>query len=215
MTMTSSVSVTTIGDLFPLPAGAKSPPPPDVIGWTGDSTYRAEWDSAAPGNWGLRLHAGVIGLDIDGPSHGEGKNGPAILTALEADLGGLPTGPYSTRHGEGSDTHIRVFRIPEGTVLSEKVLQDIEIIQRHHRYMCVAPSRLEDGTEYAWFHPDYFGSLEEAPALEEVPFLPDAWLEYLRAADDLDTPRATSEGVEDFLASIPERDCGPKPGSTD
>lgn len=197
----------TFGDLIPLPEGAKMPPPSGATGRAGDSSYRPEWD-AHTGNWGYRLADGVIGLDIDGSDHDATKHGPESIAALEAELGALPPmGPYSTRHGEGSDTRIRLFRVPEGTILSEKPLRDVEIIQRHHRYMVAAPSRLADGSEYAWF--DFLGREEEAPALEAIPYLPEAWVEYLRAAPSADAPRASSDEVEAFITSLPGVADGP------
>lgn len=190
-------------DLFPLPTGAKKPPPRGVIGYEGDSTWNDEWLEHT-GNWAGRLRPGFVGIDIDGEEHGAGKNGPASVAAVEADLGPLPATVYSTRHGEDSPTRIALFRVPEGVVLTEKPLEGVEIIQPHHRYMVVAPSVVDDKA-YQWF--DFLGSIDGPQGVAD---LPAGWVEYLRTEANGPSKVATAAEVEAFMDALPAEGMGPK-----
>lgn len=205
--------------LIPLPAGKKSPPRKKRTGTKGRTsakTVRKDAREHPNGNVGLRTPAWLVGLDVDGADHGEGKPGPATIAAFEAQHGALPPSIYSTRHGADSATRIRWYAIPEGVVLRERLLRDdpavhggVEIVQHHHRFGVVWPSRLADGTRYEWF--DGTGQRIRVPQREQIARLPDAWIDALR--DDRERQaehRASSDEVADWIASLHDGD--PSPG---
>lgn len=174
-----------IGDPFPLPAGAKHPPPSGVTGADG-KPYVGAWPEGC--NVGLRLAPHIVGIDVDGPEHAPGKTGPQTIARLEEELGPLPFTAYSTRHGAGSQTRVMLFEVPAGAKFRETWLdkpgddetaRDVEIIQAHHRYIVVAPSRLNDGTQYAWY--DAEDQPIEQPTIWHIERLPEAWLYRLYA----------------------------------
>jgi len=163
---------------FPLPAGAKEPPP---VGYTGaagvdptDEQIQAWCDTMPDGNIAIRLPDGVIGIDID--AYGD-KHGDASLLALEAELGLLPATWCSTSRGLGK-SGIRLFRVPPGRY-EDKPAPSIEIIQHHHRYMLVMPSIHPEGRPYLWFDADGVEQ-HRPPRLEELPWLPQPWVDQLR-----------------------------------
>ncbi|HEX2578648.1 MAG TPA: bifunctional DNA primase/polymerase [Aquihabitans sp.] len=165
--------------VLPIPARKKSSPP---SGFTGDSgAYPTEvqlsaWARGAPdANIALRMPPDVIGIDVD--AYGD-KPGGRTLAALEAQLGPLPYTWTSTSRHDGV-SGIRLYKIPPGVKLVGS-LPGIEIIQRHHRYAVVAPSIHPDGREYRWIDPDGVEGSDVAYR-EDVPDLPPAWLEHLRA----------------------------------
>lgn len=160
-----------VGNTFPLPSGLKHPPPVGVTGANG-TPYTGDWPEDC--NVGLRLAPHVIGLDVDGEEHAPGKVGPQTIARLEAELGQLPATAYSTRHGAGSETRVMLFEVPSGYKFRESGLDDVEVIQSHHRYLVVAPSTLEDGTAYGWY-----GSDDRPigfPSRWDIEALPEAWL---------------------------------------
>lgn len=140
--------------------------------------------SHADNNIGLHLAdaLGVIGLDVDDyttPS-GKVKSGGKTLAELEAELGPLPPTFKVTSRGPGV-SGIMVFRVPPGFEYVTK-LPGIDVIQAKHRYMAVWPSVHPDtGEIYYWYSLDG-RKLKRPPAIEDVPELPKAWLEYLLSA---------------------------------
>ncbi|MFJ7623995.1 bifunctional DNA primase/polymerase [Rhodococcus erythropolis] len=91
---------------IPLPIGQKYPPP---TGWTGktapypDSSQLRKWRKESPdGNLGLRLHDGVVAVDVD-TTH-DGKVGAATLSAFEVEVGcEFPATWTSTSRSDGSE----------------------------------------------------------------------------------------------------------------
>ena len=168
--------------LIPLAAGTKWPPP---IGFTGhggaDPSYPdvCEWkDSCPDGNLGLRLGEDQIGIDVDCY---DGKPGAATLAEAEKLWGKLPPSVTSSSRDDGSG--IRLYRIPSGVQLRDRIkfgegTGGIEVIQRHHRYVVCWPSFHPDsGEQYTWRN----GKVMDAPpSPEDLPELPQAWIEGLR-----------------------------------
>ena len=166
--------------VLPLPAREKKSPP---TGYTGDAgeypdvVALDDWRaSRAAGNIGLRMAADVIGIDVD--AYGD-KPGAETFARLAVELGALPDTWCSTSRDDGI-SGIRFYRLAQPLKLIGS-LPGIEIIQRHHRYAVVAPSiHPEGGREYRWIGPGgEVGDL--VPEVDELPYLPDAWVEHLRA----------------------------------
>lgn len=169
--------------VLPLPPGQKERPP---VGYTGrdattpsyaDITTWAETRTDA--NLAIRLPDGVIGIDVDQYST---KRGGETLTKAEKLWGALPDAPRSTSRRNDTISGIRLFKVPPGTRLADRVAldgtSDIEIIQSHHRYLVCWPSTHPDsGATYTWV--DTEGYPTEVPALDDIPALPDAWLAAL------------------------------------
>lgn len=192
--------------------GKKYPPP---RGWTG---HGAPFPSAADveswretdgdRNIGLRLPAGVLGLDVDAYP---GKRGGETLAALIAKHGELPPTWITTARTDGV-SGIRLFRVP--THLDGREINwpgeagtHIEIIQTGHRYAVVWPSTNPeaDGARYEWH---YQGRSVEA-ALTEVPQptaladLPETWVRGLALAYDRTEKADLGSGAQgEYLRSL-------------
>lgn len=171
----------------------------------------AQWRQAWPDlNLGLRLPSDVIGLDIDAyVSAGtlELKRGDELLARLEAELGPLPSTWRSSSRGVENPSGVRLFRVPEGTRLITVIPGGIEIIQRHHRFVCCWPSIHPDPDPetgelrtYQWYEPS--GEPAERPPGndDDIPELPWAWLEHLAAG-----PPAQAADYEPAAAQEAER----------
>jgi hypothetical protein len=158
-------------------------------------------------NIGLRMRKGMVGIDVDEYDTKTGYTD--TIVPLEAELGPLPKGPYSTARGAGV-SGIRFFRLPGDYVKFTDVAgKDVEIIQWHHRYAMVWPSiHPKTRGTYRWHAPD--GSeLPEPPRPEDFPVLPDAWVEYLKSQERVSRPYAplvdkeTGEILEGFQGTPP------------
>lgn len=192
--------------VLPLPAREKKSPP---TGYTGDAgeypdvVALDDWRaSRAAGNIGLRMAADVIGIDVD--AYGD-KPGAETFARLAVELGALPDTWCSTSRDDGI-SGIRFYRLAQPLKLIGS-LPGIEIIQRHHRYAVVAPSiHPEGGREYRWIGPGgEVGDL--VPEVDELPYLPDAWVEHLRADKRTTRDRQTlATGLE--VAPAVERAYG-------
>lgn len=194
--------------LVPLPAGRKSPPLTGRTGYDGETsrgTAIADARAHPHANVGFRVPTWLVGLDIDGADHGDGKRGPASIDDLTKRLGVLPATLSSSRHGAESPTRIHFYEIPGGVRLSEKALPDVELIQHHHRFAVVWPSRLRDGSKYRWY--DRERQRIRVPLRADVAALPDSWLDYLRddRADSALGPaqHAASGDVTAWLDRLP------------
>ncbi|WP_353113872.1 bifunctional DNA primase/polymerase [Microbacterium sp.] len=192
--------------LVPLPRGKKSPPLAGRTGYDGETSLelaRTDAERHPRGNVGFRVPAWLIGFDIDGADHGEGKSGPTSIDALSSRLGTLPGTLSSTRHGAESDTRIHFYEIPEGVRLSERALADVELIQHHHRFAVVWPSRLKDGTRYRWYSAER--ERIRTPLRSDVAALPASWINFLRAdATAGPSRRAGSDDVVRWLDRLPD-----------
>lgn len=197
--------------LVPLPSRKKSPPLAGRTGYDGETSLElaiADVEAHPRGNVGFRVPPWLVGFDVDGSDHGSGKGGPASIDALSSRLGPLPGTLSSSRHGAESDTRIHFYEIPAGVRLSERALADVELIQHHHRFAVVWPSRLRDGSRYRWY--DAERSRVRVPLRAAIAELPDAWLGFLRAdapaagAPAAPAQRAASDEVQRWLDRLPE-----------
>lgn len=154
-----------------LPSGQKAPPP---VGFTGAVDYMASfpdilaWQEEGPGNIGIRLPEGVIGIDVDAYK----EVGKATYQRLTAECGRLPRTWISTSRTDGSG--IRLFRVPVGPVWRDPPGGGIEVIRHDHRYMVAPPSVHPTSGIYNWYNPD--GKLSTVPPeLDDLPELPVRW----------------------------------------
>lgn len=176
----------------PLPHGKKTPPPKGTTGRTARAVSFADvqtWvDQDANANIGLALPKNVVGLDFD-LYKDEGRQSWARMNEL---CGPLPITWSSTSRTDGSG--ILLFRTdPERTDDLRDPIGNgkggFEIIRWSHRYVVVAPSLsppppVGSGNYYRWIGPD--GAPGKAPRVEDLPFLPQSWLDAL-------TPEAKAE----------------------
>jgi Zierdtviridae DNA primase len=181
--------------LLPLPYKKKHPPP---TGFTGrkapypDEDKIKEWmDAGKRQNICLRL-AGVtdefevVGIDVDHyMSGGRQKTGGDQLAKLEEKLGELPDTWISSSRDDGV-SGIRYFLVPRGYEFRGQIDDDIECIQKKHRFAVIWPSIHPDGPTYWWFPPGvkpteknrdaWNGEIPDARKLER---LPQKWFDFL------------------------------------
>lgn len=193
---------------LPLPPGAKSPPPGGYTGWAGVDPSGADiqaWTDGpeGAGNIALRLPVGVYGLDID--AYGA-KQGASALTAAVSALGELPPTWRITSRDDGV-SGIRLYRaeLPPGRRWRDEPAGHgvgIEAIHFGHRYAATWPSvHPETGRTYVLYAPD--GALAAGgviPRLDELPGMPDVWIEALSETGEVATGEAASHA--DTLATV-------------
>ena len=184
---------------YPLPVTGKHPPVKGATGREGTVTtakVKAWRDSHAERNVGLRLH-GVVAIDVD---HGyDGKLGGDQLAELETLYGALPPTYTSTARGKKTPSRQRFYRVPEGVEFRAQPAPDIEVVQAHHRYSVVWPSRHPEGRRYRWYSPAgerYDG----IPRVDDLPMLPETWVEALRTDAARRDPDASWEELVDASA---------------
>lgn len=194
--------------VLPLPPGSKYPPPDGFTGWHGldpSGSDSQDWIDNYPeyrgtGQLALRMPATAIGIDVD---HYGDKRGADTMAEAMRRWGPIPIGAHSSARGDGA-AGIWFYRIPKGATLKTRIafpelgLGHIEIIQRHHRYAVVWPSiHPETGQRYEW----YGAQLAEGllvPRLQDMPALPERWLEALAGADDPGVSAADPATVAEF-----------------
>jgi putative DNA primase/helicase len=208
---------------LPLPKNRKAPVP---NGWTGSEGLFAsgpdiqEWCESNPeGNIALRLPRNVIGIDVD--DYGM-KSGAKSTRDAMTEFGPLPsTGRVTSRYEQDKVSGIRLFRVPEGTVLASQFSSaglgpDVEIVQFHHRY-CVAPGSIHPDTNlpYKWINLD--GTEGELPAVADLPELPQAWIDGLQPKTRSERPAsdanhaaydAMDEATQNQVQSYMEKTLG-------
>jgi hypothetical protein len=177
-------------EIFPLPAGAKSPPPRGRTGRNGRTPSREEIAAEAVAmpdrNIGARVTGGLIGIDVDAY---DGKPGGMTLASLVEELGPLPATVISTSRDDGI-SGIRFYRVPADVKFVTK-LPGIEICQTHHRYAVVWPSTHEKtGREYEWINSYTWEPWGSIPMIEDLPELPAAWLERLKIGTESNAEKA-------------------------
>ena len=176
--------------VLPLKRTTKWPPPKGFTGYQGKDPSFADilqWSELYPtGNVCLRLPDGVIGIDVD--AYGV-KTGAAAFAEAVKRWGPLPDGPQSSSRDDDLVSGLRLFRVPPGTLLEDVIvfpdmsIGDIEVIQRHHRYVACWPSIHPEGRGYWWRNSA--GQLLGIPGLDDIPDLPQTWLDGLKL-----TPRS-------------------------
>jgi SAM-dependent methyltransferase len=187
---------------IPLPQGKKGPPPD---GFTGGSGKDADLEQIQTWitengyrNIGVRMPRDVIGFDVD---NYDSKTGGAELAVVEGKLGELPPTAISTSRDD-EVSGIRFFRVPEGLKWPGNLSPSIEIIQRKHRYAVVEPSTHPDtGRQYRWVDADW-QALPMPPAVDELPTLPDAWVEHLTGGEVDTGPAPKKATVTAFDTSL-------------
>jgi hypothetical protein len=166
--------------------GAKAPLMSGVTGHEGADLDDEELARAvikyARASIGLRLPWDILGLDVDAY---DGRHGGRTLRELERRLGPLPeTWRSTSRAPEDSVSGIYLYWAPREDdwvwIGDLGVGNGIEIIQWHHRFVTVWPSRHNStGQLYRWWR-----GTEEAgiPSPDDLPRLPVAWARYLRSS---------------------------------
>jgi hypothetical protein len=198
--------------VLPLPPGRKKPVPKGYTGYDGVYPKFPDvfaWAEEFPdGNVGLRMPDNVIGLDVDSYN---GKTGGATYNRAVKLWGTLPPTWMSTSRSDGM-SGIRMYRVPPGTRLitqlgfADEGIGHVEIVQRVHRYAVVAPSIHPDtGKEYRWADPEGYWA-EEWPAVEDLPELPQRWLEALTETGDADV---ADVDVAEVLRALPAGPMNP------
>ena len=182
--------------VLPLNRGSKWPPPRGFTGYDGAEPSYADilqWAELYPdGNLCLRLPDGVIGVDVD--AYGAKTGAQAFAEAVRR-WGLLPDGPQSSSRDDDLVSGLRLFRVPPGTLLQtvitfpEMSIGDIEIIQRHHRYVVCWPSLHPEGRDYNWRNSQ--GQLLGIPEIDDIPWLPQPWIDGLKL-----TPRSLDVSTE-------------------
>lgn len=191
---------------LPLPHGLKKSPP---TGTTGRGAREITADQIQDwvhededANIALRLPKNVVGLDFD-LYKAEGRESWAKMNELH---GPLPATWRSTSRTDGSG--ILLFRTdPERTDnLRDPVGNGkggFEIIRWSHRYVIVGPSLsppppIGSGQTYVWLGPD--GQRAKCPRVEDLPLLPQSWLDALTPEARPEHSAATVELTEAGLA---------------
>ena len=147
---------------------------------TEDEVLEYNWKNR---NIAVRFPQGVFGIDVD--DYKEGRAGmPALRSLLGDDVDDILETTFVSSKRE-LPSGIYPFRMPpewqnaDGTwpKLKGAPCAGIEIIQYHHRYAVVAPSKA-DKEKYRWLHPDG-QKLTRPPLISDLPAAPAEWLEPL------------------------------------
>jgi len=183
--------------VLPLPARRKKSPPDGYTGrtgaWPSYPDLQAWTEDQAGGNIALRLPPDVLGIDVD---HYGNKPGGAVLAHLESQLGALPATWRTTSRDDGS-SGIRLYRIPAGLRWPGVLGPGIETIRAEHRYAVTWPSVHPDtGGTYRWITPDGVTALGVVPPVDDLPALPDAWIDHFTHGElSSDQPQADLSGA--------------------
>lgn len=204
----------------PIPVKGKRPVPSGATGTNGVVTDEkiaawcadAEW---AASNLALRVEGFVV-LDVD---HYDEKEGATQLAELEQKLGSLPATITSTSRGQDSLSRQHFYLVPEDRHFVTKAADDIDVLQRRHRYAVTFPSvHPETGETYRFY--SYDGEpLDDLPSIGDFEMLPEAWIEYLTnlkpeyeegvqvETDKPATPTATElrklDAIKEMLMALP------------
>ncbi|WAC54271.1 bifunctional DNA primase/polymerase [Gordonia sp. SL306] len=197
--------------VLPLPVGKKFPPPSKFTGYDALTPSRPDiqaWLEDRPdGNVALHLPDGVIGIDVD--AYGD-KTGAHTIAEAQKRWGTLPATWFSSARADGSG--ISLYTVPAGTRLATKIsfpdlgLGHIEIIQTTHRYLVVAPSVHPSGDEYRWRSIDGHAA-DSVPSPNDLPALPDTWLEALKRTPEPGPTRPDAEPVVVTGGLMSDRVC--------
>jgi hypothetical protein len=176
---------------IPLPHKKKGPPPTGYTGNFGEYLDPDQVDEfirlarGKPRNIGLRMPDTVLGIDVD---HYDDKTGGDTLAAWTAKLGPLPDTWRSSSRANDRVSGIRFYRVPAGRRWASHLEGGaVEIVNHHHRFAVIYPS-LHDksGLPYQFTDPDGFPS-EDIPSVDELPDLPDPWVQHLDRGDFWET----------------------------
>jgi hypothetical protein len=154
------------------------------------------WEEEYPNrNCLLKMNAGIIGIDIDhydewieNEKRWSRKRGYDHLALDISRYGELPPTYSSTSRGKLQPSRILFYRVDEGVEFNGAPYPDVEIIQNHHRYAVVKPSRHPRTEEqYEWYGPD--GEICAAPRPADITTLPREW--YAPLTSSTRTPKAS------------------------
>lgn len=190
---------------LPLPAHAKTPPPPGFTGYAGrystvKDVARWDWD----GNIAIRLPPDVAGVDVD-VYHQGGEGLEQLVTRFGVEL---PDTVWSTSRDDGSG--IALFRVPNGTTLATDPAQGVDMIQAHHRYLVVAPSIHPEGRTYRWVDEQSGDDVDDPPHPGDLPDLPWAWIEGLAVVK---TGAAAAAGPDEVRAFLEQHTANSRPAA--
>lgn len=166
--------------ILPIPPRSKQL---KLRGWTGHSgatpSYAdiQSWCDGAEGdgNIALRLPDGVLGIDCD--AYGA-KQGATTLLNRETDWGPLPDTWRSSARPEPSGIYF--YRVPLGLAWPGELGPNVDIVQYAHRYAVVWPSFNPDAdAPYRWWAPSGSEMPYVVPRLDELPALPQRWIDGL------------------------------------
>lgn len=166
---------------------------PGVSGFTGYEgkpvgyVQMMEWVESYMGgrNIGLRMPEHVVGIDVDDY---DGKTGGKSWAAAVAALGEPPATYSTTSRGPDQQARIRLYRLPIGRTpyrgvekeFGKRFGEDVEIIHRGWRHIMVYPSiHPTTGAVYRWYDQDGLVMVRSAPAVADLPELPEAWVDFL------------------------------------
>lgn len=209
---------------LPLPAGRKYPPPEDSTGNYPDvdpSTIEAWIVELDDQNLGLRMPRAkidgemyeVVGIDID---QYDDKHGWDAIQSVFSRIGALPPTYRSTSRGPLDPSGIRYYLVPAGQKWVGKVCEDVEVIQRSHRYSVAWPSVVKAGKitrQYEWYDLED-EELDGPPRVKDLPVLSEAWQEFLGKGEAVERRRhegspelETIKGAREWMmANIPGYD---------
>jgi len=195
--------------VLPLPARRKTPPPDGYTGrvltWPSvPDVYTWADGREGHGNIALRLPQHVIGIDVDAY---DGKPGAATLAAHLAQHGDLPPTWRSTSRDDGI-SGISLYRVPEGLHWPGDLGGGIEVIQYRHRYVVAPPSLHPEGRAYRWITPDGATSATAVPHVDDLPWLPDAWIGGLTNGEAERSIDTVDLGDDDALIWLGGRPAG-------
>lgn len=188
---------------LPVPPRQKKEP---VRGWTGGAPMLSYADVHALAddpkyrehNTAARLPEHVIGLDVDDY---DGKPGAATWRKLHGILGPPPATVVVSSRDDGSQSGIRLYRVPEGRSQQElgTGLPGIEILRHGHRYVMAPGSIHPEDRVYRVWRSDTGELLDQLPPVDTLPLLPVAWFDAFTKAksngDGAATHRAFTAGL--------------------
>jgi hypothetical protein len=200
--------------VLPLPARSKKAPPSGTTGADAPdptSEQIAAWQRDFPtGNIALRMPERMIGMDVDDSyagRDGEIKQGLLNLVRFAADLGlsELPR-TWSSTSRPNTASAIAYYRTRTVGPFRDPC-DDVEVIQRGHRYSVVPPSIAPpppagSGAPYVWIRPDGQVCTDgTVPRPEDLPELPADWEQALSARAP--SPRRSPEGhATDYVPDL-------------
>lgn len=197
--------------ILPLPFKAKTPPPSGYSGYGGATPSYPDimaWSEDFPdGNLALRLPENVIGLDVD--AYGD-KTGAQAWHEGERRWGPLPPTVRSTSRDDRI-SGIRLYKIPaDVNVVTEMKFPEIaagnvDVCKTSHRYVVAWPSIHPEGRKYQWLNEA--GEPVDIPNLDDIPDLPERWLEGLRT--DAAAEITMRVDADEQIASFPEGRMSP------
>lgn len=197
--------------ILPVPIVEKWPPPKGCTGDDGVDTCPetlARWAAGefAGHSVALRIPLGVLALDVDHYVKGDkDKRGGDTLAARITAWGPLPATWASTARGTdlgAGPSRTLFYRVPVGRY-GGNAGADIDVLQHHHRYCVVWPSRnpqAPGNPQYRWYGPD--GQPVEpgrVPKVDEFPALPARWVAGLAGLASAPTPGMAAYGAGDAL----------------